>query len=158
MNMLCLKLDLCSEDGCFQLLAEVQSNGFSGLGTSQFLAEDLLEFAAKLERGLIPRDAPAILEGGYWDREGGVLDTHLYLAAYPIDDGDGVGIKIRLKIAPHKYARSESQHTVQVELVTRYVDLEEFASQIRGMVSGRQTEAILRTLPSAESEREPTSC
>lgn len=143
MNSLVLKLAHCSEDGCFQVLAEARSNGFSGLGSSQFLAEDLLGFAAKLGRGLIPRDAPAILEGGYWDREGEVVDTQLYLAAYPIDEGDGVGIKVRLRTAPHTHARSESGHSVGVELVTRYAYLADFANQIRGLVSGHRTEAVL---------------
>lgn len=139
-----LILQGCIEpDGEFRLNGEVHSQGFSGRGSSCFEVTEVLAFAKKLASQTIPRDKPAVLQGGYWDRSGDLLEAHFYIAAYPIDGLDGIGVKVQLCTPPHVHDRCESQHKIEAELQTNYRDLAEFGAQITNLVSGQVALAVL---------------
>lgn len=152
MNRLRFHAQLDREGGTCLLFVGIDSAGFSGTASSNFLIDEVDRFGAKLEGHSLPRDSPAVLAGGYWDQhdEGRLLETHLYVAAYPVDTLNGVGVRVRLSTPPHQHDRPESIHRVEAEIQTNYGLLAEFGREIRELVQGLRSYVVLVGHPKKE--------
>jgi hypothetical protein len=65
------------------------------------------------------------------------------LRVYPIDVTGHLGVQIRIATEVWPETRPESQHFVQLELVTSYEPLAQFSSQLKALVDGAIEEAVL---------------
>lgn len=132
-------------DGTGELIAEVFSNGYSGIGSAWFNSDTLIEFAQKLRTYPILKESPIELAGGYWD-QGTLKETHFSFKAYPIGSKGNIGIRIKVS-TPVDYDRPENQHMTEVEISTLYSELGLFAEHVTQMVKGQTKEAILEPTP-----------
>jgi hypothetical protein len=132
-------------DGTGKLQVRAHCNRFSGEGGAWFGIEELKQFAAALsDYPLSEVDSPAIKSGFYGqDMSGELEQEHLSLRVYPIDVTGHLGVQIRIATEVWPETRPESQHFVQLELVTSYEPLAQFSSQLKALVDGAIEEAVL---------------
>lgn len=143
-NVLRFKVEPCLDE-VVRLTVEVESLGFAGRGSSEFHIREVRDFVERISRFDIPRFAPVVMEGGYWDtkEEGKVLETHLFLGIYPIEPMGDFGIRVKLSTPPHLFNRPESVHAVEAELEADHEALRELAANLEALLDGRSPEAVL---------------
>ena len=131
------------DDGTAELFAEVKSNGFAGMGSAWFDLRYLADFAQSLGNAF-PLETALELTGGYWGKDGsGLTQEHLGIRFYPIGGSGKIGCQVRLATRTGPHDRAEEKHSVQVELLTYYQELQDFAAKIRNLATGQAHEAIL---------------
>jgi hypothetical protein len=132
-------------DGSGKLLAEVISAGFSGCGAAYFKVDEIVELAESLGTYPLPEAARLCIAGGFYKNDGsGQLEQELLaLKVYPIDRRGHIGIQVRLSSELWPGMRAESQMAVKAEIVTTYEPLAQFGRQLKALVRGSATEAIL---------------
>lgn len=68
---------------------------------------------------------------------------HLTLKVYPIDCTGHLGVQVRIATELWNDTRSESQHKVELEIMTSYEPLAKFSRDLKSLVEGRIKEAVL---------------
>ena len=132
-------------DGTGKLLAQAASEGFSGEGGAWFSISELQDFAEAIRMFPIPEGSRPCIAGGFLKKDGsGALEQeHLALKAYPIDRKGHLGIQVRIATELWNDARPESQHKVELEIITSYEPLLRFSRDLKALAEGRIKEAIL---------------
>lgn len=132
-------------DGTGKLLAQAASGGFSGEVGAWFSISELQSFAEAIGMFPIPETNPPSIVGGFWKKDGsGDLEQqHLVLKVYPIDRKGHLGVQIKIATELWDDARPESQHKVELEIVTSYEPLAKFARDLKALAEGRIKDAIL---------------
>jgi hypothetical protein len=132
-------------DGTGKLLAQASANGFSGKGAAWFSHEEIKEFADACGRFPISGNDKPNLRGGFFKKDGsGTLDQeHLALSIYPIDSRGHLAVQVRLATEVWDLSRSESQHLVQLEIITSYEPLLRFSRELRALADGKRSDVIL---------------
>ncbi len=86
-------------DGTGELCAEVQVNGFSGVGAAWFNIAEILDFGQRISRTypLLPEQTYE-LQGGYWSREqqGSLEHVHLGIRFAPVGALGQIGCRVSL--------------------------------------------------------------
>jgi hypothetical protein len=136
---------LNEDDGTGKLHVRAHCNGFSGDGSAWFSTEDLKEFASALTAFPIPEENPPAIRSGFYrkDNSGEIEQEHLSLRVYPIDRTGHLGVQVRIATEVWPQTRPESQHFVQLEILTTYEPLKRFRSQLKSLVDGAIKEAVL---------------
>jgi len=132
-------------DGTGELCAEVQVNGFSGIGAAWFNIAEIRDFGQLISRmyPLLPEQTYE-LQGGYWSREqqGRLEHVHLGIRFFPV--GALGQIVCRVNLARQlEIASPAPEYAVTVELRTHYEGLQAFGASIVAMTDGRSDEAVL---------------
>jgi hypothetical protein len=131
-------------DGTGKLLAQANSDGFSGEGGAWFLTRELQDFAEAVGMFPIPEGNPPYIAGGLKkDGSRELEQEHLALKVYPIDRIGHLGVQVRIATELWNDARPESQHKVELEIVTSYEPPAKFSRDLKSLVEGRIKEAIL---------------
>lgn len=131
------------DDGTAELSAKAESMGFSGVGSAWFDIRYLADFAQALS-STFPIETALELRGGYWAKDGsGLSEEHLGIRFYPIGGSGKIGCNVRLATQAMSHNRPEEQHSVQLELVTYYQELHDFAGALQKLAAGQTPEAIL---------------
>lgn len=132
-------------DGTGKLIAQAQSNGFSGEGGAWFSQIELQEFADALAAFPIPEEKPPEVVGGFYknDGSGELTQEHLGLKVYPIDHRGHLGIQVRIATELWGDERPESQQMVRLEIFTSYEPLLKFSKDLKALIVGRIHEATL---------------
>jgi len=132
-------------DGTGKLFAEVISAGFSGNGGAYFNIDEIVELAESLAIYPLSEAAPLCIAGGFSkkDAPGELEQEHLALKVYPIDGRGHIGIQVRLSSELWPGMRAESQMAVKTEIVTTYEPLVQFGRELKALVRGSATEALL---------------
>jgi hypothetical protein len=136
---------LNEDDGTGKLHVRAQCDGFSGEGSAWVSTEELKEFAYTLAVFPIPEESPPAIRSGFYrkDNRGEIEQEHLSLRVYPIDHTGHLGVQVRIATEVWPQMRTESQHFVQLEILTSYEPLARFSSQLKALVGGTIEEAIL---------------
>jgi hypothetical protein len=131
-------------DGTGKLLAEVRAAGFSGNGGAYFNIDRIVEFAETLATYPLP-EAPICIAGGFSKKDvsGQIEEELLALKVYPIDGRGHIGIQVRLSSELWRGMRPESQMAVKTEIVNTYEPLAQFSRELKALVRGSLTEAVL---------------
>ena len=132
-------------DGTGELFVEASANGFSGVSSAWFNKSEILEFANALSNYPLVKDKLPKIAGGFRcsDVKGELEQEHLAILVYPIDGVGNLGIKVKLATAHHSELRPESQHSVKLEIETKYNALEKFSKQIIALINGQVEKAVL---------------
>jgi hypothetical protein len=131
------------DDGTGELTVAARANGFAGVGSAWFSAEELATFASRLTTYPLSEPAPAIA-GGYFGSERGVLSQeHVGISAYPLGRRGEIGVTVRLATPQRETDSPFSHHAVQLELLTTYEHLARFAEEFGALVRGEIAEAVL---------------
>ena len=132
-------------DGTGKLLAQATSGGFAGEGGAWFSTSELQDFAEAVGMFPIPEGNSPYIVGGFLKKDGnGDLEQeHLALKIYPIDRRGHLGVQVRIATELWSDARPESQHKVELEIVTSYEPLAKFSRDLKSLVEGRIKEAVL---------------
>jgi hypothetical protein len=133
------------DDGTGKLHVRASCNGFSGDGSAWFSTEGLKDFASALATYPISEENSPAIRGGFYSKEksGELEQEHLSLRVYPIDRTGHLGVQIRIATEVWPQTRTESQHFVQLEILTTYEPLKRFSSQLKSLVNGDLKEAVL---------------
>jgi hypothetical protein len=133
------------DDGTGKLHVRASCNGFSGDGSAWFSTEELNDFASALAAYPISEEKSPALRGGFYskDSSGELEQEHLSLRVYPVDSTGHLGVQIRIATEVWPQTRPESQHFVQLEMLTTYEPLKQFSSQLKSLVDGIIKEAVL---------------
>jgi len=134
-------------DGTGKLLAQAASGEFSGEGSAWFSISELQGFAEAIAMFPISEKNPPSIVGGFWkkDGSGGLEQEHLALKVYPIDCRGHLGVQVRIATELWPDVRPESQHKVQLEIITTYEPLAKFSRVLLALAEGRIKEAILES-------------
>ena len=134
------------DDGSGKLHVRASCNGFSGDGSAWFSTEELNDFAQALAAYPISEENSPAIRGGFYskDKTSELEQEHLSLRVYPIDRTGHLGFQIRIatEVWPPQ-TRPESQHFVQLEILTTYEPLRQFSSQMKSLLDGDIEEAVL---------------
>jgi hypothetical protein len=130
------------DDGSVELFADVDAAGFGGRASAWFDRKALIAFAMRLIAEF-PLRNPLELRGGFWSTTGEVVDEHLAIRFYPIDQLGVVGCQVRLATALQAPCRPEEQFALRVELQTRHEGLHRFATSFIALTAGDVDEAVL---------------
>ena len=132
-------------DGTGKLLAQATSGGFSGEGGAWFSIGELQDFAEAIGKFPLSEGNPPTIVGGFWKkgRSGELEQEHLALKIYPIDNRGHLGVQVRIATELWNDTRLESQHKVELEIVTSYEPLAKFSRNVKSLVEGRIKEAVL---------------
>ena len=105
-------------DRTCELFVEAHSNGFSGIGSAWFNADEIESFASKLELYPIHDNNKPELASGYYspDGSGRLIQKLLHILVYPTDGVGTLGIRVELSTPLHGGSRPESRHAVELEL------------------------------------------
>jgi hypothetical protein len=132
-------------DGTGELCAEVQVNGFSGVGAAWFNIEAIRDFGQRisLTYPLLPEQTYE-LQGGFWRREqqGSLEQVHLGMRFFPFGALGQIGCRVNLATQLES-ASPAPEYAVSVELRTQYDGLQAFGTAIVAMADGRSNEAVL---------------
>jgi len=132
-------------DATGELCAEVQVNGFSGVGSAWFNIADIRDFGRRISRTypLLPEKTYE-LQGGYWSREqqGSLEHVHLRIRFFPFGTLGQIGCQVKLATQLES-ASPAPEYAVTVELRTHYEGLQAFGAAIIAMTDGRSNEAVL---------------
>ena len=133
------------DDGTGKLHVRASCNGFSGDGSAWFSTDELKDFAAALATYPITEENPPAIRGGFYSRDmtGELEQEHLSLRVYPIDRTGHLGFQIRIATEVSPQTRPESQHFVQLEILTTYEPLRQFSGQMKSLLDGDIEEAVL---------------
>ena len=128
-----------------KLLAQAAARGFSGEGGAWFGITELQDFAAAVGMFPIPEEHPPFIDAGFVKKDGsGELEQeHLAIKVYPIDHRGHLGVQVRIATELWRDDRPESQHKVELEILTSYELLGRFSRDLLALVEGRIEEAIL---------------
>jgi hypothetical protein len=134
-------------DGTGKLLAHARFEGFSGEGGAWFSISELQDFAEAIGIFPFPEGNPPSIAGGFSKKDGSedLEQEHLALKVYPTDRKGHFGVQVRLATELWNDARPESQHKVELEIVTSYEPLAKFSRDLKYLVDGRIKEAILES-------------
>jgi hypothetical protein len=143
---LCLKIAI-DEDGSAELFASVKVNGFCGHGSAWIGPDELSELGAKLATAFPLKESLGIC-GGYWSSSepGELSQEHLALLFYPVSARGTVGCQVRLASPVQPSERPASRNLVQVELLTSYEYLQQFAETLVRLAGGQAPEAVLHAI------------
>jgi hypothetical protein len=132
-------------DGTGELCAEVQVNGFSGVGAAWFNIAEIRDFGQRISRTypLLPEQTYE-LQGGYWSRglQGSLEQVHLGIRFFPVGALGQIGCRVNLA-RQLESASPAPEYAVTVELRTHYEGLRAFGGAIVAMTDGRSDEAVL---------------
>ena len=114
-------------------------------GGAWFSISELQDFAAAICMFPILEGNSPSIAGGFLKKDGrGELEQeHLALKVYPIARKGHLGVQVKIATALWNDARPESQHKVELEIVTSYEPLVKFSRDLKSLVEGRIKEAIL---------------
>ena len=136
-------------DGTVELIAEVTSNGFCGHASAWFNLSDIEQFSVRLAETypLLASD-PLEIRGGFWSKSTpAVLEQeHLGIEFYPVGLRGEIGCRVRLTTPLYEHDRSNSQHSVAVELKSSYEEVKAFSDSLIKLVRGSNSEAILHAV------------
>lgn len=132
-------------DGTGELSAEVQVNGFSGVGAAWFNIAEIRDFGHRISRTypLLPEQTYE-LQGGYWsrDQQGSLEQVHLGMRFFPFGALGQIGCRVKLATQLES-ASPAPEYAVTVELRTHYEGLQAFGAAIVAMTDGRSDEVVL---------------
>lgn len=132
-------------DGTGELSAEVDVNGFSGLGAAWFNIAEIAAFGKTLANTypLLP-ERTYELKGGYWSSavRSELEHVHLGMHFYPVGSLGKIGCRVHLA-AQLESASVAPEYAVTVELRTHYEELRAFGASLVALTEGRRNEAIL---------------
>ena len=131
-------------DGTGELFAEVRAGAFGGAGSAWFSEQELVAFADKLANTYPLASSDFVtIAGGYWSSgQPGVLEQrHVLLEVYPIGPLGSLGCRVEL--ARPRQGPESATRRVEVELVTSYEPIRQFARALVEVVHGRAREAVL---------------
>lgn len=132
-------------DGTGELCAEVQVDGYSGVGAAWFNIAEIRNFGQRISRTypLLPEQTYE-LQGGYWSREqqGSLEHVHLGIRFSPVGALGQIGCRVNLA-RQLESASPAPEYAVTVELRTRYEDLRVFGAAIVALTDGRGDDAVL---------------
>ena len=130
-------------DGTGELFARAQAEGFAGESSAYFGVKELENFASELR--VYP---PAVLtrreiSSGFGAKDG-ISQEHLGIAVYPVDPKRGyIAVQVRMAAKDWVGARSESQSSARIEIITTYEPLCQFSHALVALVRGNAAEALL---------------
>lgn len=144
---------LNEDDGTGKLHVRAYCNGFSGDGTAWFSTEELKEFASALAGFPISEEKPPAIRSGFYrkDSSGELEQEHLSMRVYRTDRTGHLGVQVRIATEVWPQTRPESQHFVQLEILTSYEPLAQFSGQLKALLDGTIKEAILEADVSSRS-------
>jgi hypothetical protein len=129
--------------GTGELIVVAAANGFSGIGSAWFNLDELEIFASQLTSYPLAEPGPAIA-GGYYSAEAAVLSEELVgVTTYRVGATGQLGMQVRLATGSMGTTRPTSRHSVQLEVLTTYERLGRFAQELRALIRGDVTEAVL---------------
>jgi hypothetical protein len=130
------------DDGTGELTVTAGAQGFAGVGSAWFNADDLEAFASRLAEYPLSHPMPAIAGG--WGNEPGVLSQeHVGISTYPVGSKGQIGVQVRLATPELETDSALSRRAVQLEVLTTYERLGRFARQLGAMIRGEVPEAVL---------------
>jgi hypothetical protein len=135
-----------NSDGTGKLTAEIASGGFAAWGEAYFGLQRLAEFSQKLCAFPLSESDPPYIEGGFWSKEerGVIEQVHLSIRAYQIGSKGQIGIRVKCADPPvWPNDRLESQNKAEIELMTSYAALEQFAKDLKLLMESKLQEAVL---------------
>ena len=132
-------------DGTGKLHVRATSNGFAGEGGAWFSDQQVLEFADGIAAFPISEKDSPVIRGGFYKRDmSGELEQELLaLAVYHIDRTGHVAVQVRIATEVWPPNRPESQQSVKLEIRTSYQPILQFSKDLKALVKGAVTEAVL---------------
>lgn len=127
-------------DGTGELYVEAAANEFSGKGSAYFSKSQIENFANALTAYPLEKENLPEIIGG----RGGQI--HLFMKAYPINGRGDLAIQVKLATELWDGDRTDSQHTVQLEIPTHYQPLADFAKEIKDLLNGMIKQASLKSI------------
>ncbi|WP_051272740.1 hypothetical protein [Sphingomonas phyllosphaerae] len=128
-----------------ELTADVSARGFAGRGSAWFAVEDLRRFVAALSAFPLEAQNLPSIAGGFGDRAEALEQVHLAIAFAPHDLRGNVRATVHLATEVWNGAAADLEAMVEVGFLVTYADLDQFASAFDGLLTGENTEAILRS-------------
>lgn len=126
-------------DGTGHLMVEASANGFSGRGDSYFSKSQIEDFAAALTAyPLKDESLPELI--------GGLNQETLSIKVYPINGRGDLAMQVKLATKLWGEERLESQHSVQLEILTHYNSIEVFARELIDLINGKVEKASLKNI------------
>ncbi len=131
-------------DGTGKLVIAAEANGFSGKGGAYFSIEELQKFATSIQQFPLPKISP-LIAGGFWSqsRPSELEQELVAIAVTQIDNRGHIGVQVRLASELWPSIRPESQHKVQLEVLTTHEPLRRFGEELQAVLSKARNEASL---------------
>ena len=128
-----------------EVIAEVRSGNFSGVGSAWFDKHQVLDhFIPALLTFPIALANPAKIEGGFW-KNGELDQCHLRIMMTPHDNLGRLLVCAELASPVWKSKEQDRQHAITARFVTNYQPVAQFAQDLREVVEGIREEAVLRS-------------
>ena len=118
---------------------------FFGHSSAWFSLSTLEGFAEQLLDVPLPQDGLAPLRGGYWTKErpGELAEQHVSMRVCPAGLCGAVGFRVELETHIQQSNAASRADAVDVELKTSYQELSEFSRNLRRLIRGEVSEAVL---------------
>jgi hypothetical protein len=127
-------------DGTGELAVSMSFDGWLGTSSASFAKSELLSFAQQVLAFPIPSDRSIQIAGGYWQKNGNVLEEELVsLRVRPVGPRGQIGVTTHLATP----SDDPQPREVTVEVLTTYEALRRFSTHLTALVAGGLTEARL---------------
>ncbi len=127
-----------------EMLASVDSAGYSGSGAAWFSIKQLRSFGVALDTFPIFADAPISLAGGFWKADDTIDQTHVGISISPYDRVGALVVSVQLSTPTWDGARHDMHHAVVAHLRTDYACLAGFRNSFLALIEGRSDVAELK--------------
>ena len=137
-----LRLTIAFDDSwSAELFVSVSVGGFAGRSSAWFDPQKLRDLAKQLSDAF-PLTRHIGIQGGYLAPDSAaVVQEHVGLSFYPVAGQGVLGCQVRLSVDEPE--RAQARAMLQLELLTSYQALQDFAQALMQLADGLRHEAVL---------------
>ncbi|WP_257166562.1 hypothetical protein [Bradyrhizobium sp. SRS-191] len=130
------------QDGTGKIIATARAGAFAGRGEAWF-GRDLDDFVKGLRSYPLSWDQPPMIEGGYFDRQGGLAQCLVRIIVKPFDFRGHLLVHADLATGVQSTPDADLQNIASIRFLTEYAILDRFALDFEELLKGRCKVAVL---------------